>query len=267
MPMPLLRQPVSELRKLQENFLEYLTESADTIIEDVVDQGNIDRKTRLDIYQNAYNVRLENCIETDHPILGLYLGDNLFRQMVTAYIRQYPSHCPSLRQFCDQLPEFLAKNSPFKSFPVISEIAAFERRLMDAFDAADSCRCRETDLRNLPTEKWPDMKLLFHPGVQVFEAHWNSVECWQALKNEKKPPEACEQRTWWIIWRNRERLTQYRSLTVDGFVLYQCFRDHYTFADACELLKEHLPEDQIGPASVNHLMTWFSLGMIESIYC
>jgi hypothetical protein len=256
---------MSALRKLQQDFAAYLTESAAAIIENVVDQGNIDRTTRLNIYQNAYNIRLRNCIETDHPMLGLYLGDDLFDQMVTAYINQHPSHYPSLRQFCDQLPDYLSHNEPFKSVPIIAEIATFERRLMDAFDAVDSETTTESELQNLPTENWPEMKLVFHPSVQVFEAHWNSVECWQALKNEGTPPDAQEQQAYWIIWRDRERLTQYRNLTVDGFVLYQCFKDHYTFADACELLKEHLPEDQIGLSSVNHLQSWFSLGMIRSL--
>lgn len=252
-----------DLRELQEDFLAYLMDSTATVMDNVMEQGNIDRKTRLDIYKNAYHVRLEDCIETDHPVLGLYLGDDLFRQMVAGYIRQHPSRYPSLRHFCDQLPEYLRQHEPYKSTPVIAEIAAFERALMDTFDAADSCTATEEDLHNLPAEKWPEMKLVFHPGVRVFEAHWNSVECWQALKNEKIPPVAKKQQTWWIIWRNRERLTEYRSLAMDGLVLYRCFRNRYTFAEACELLKEHLPENQIAQAAVNYLRDWFSLGMIE----
>jgi hypothetical protein len=256
---------MSELRKLQQDFTQYLTDNAIAIIDKVVDQGNIDRSTRLNIYQNAYNIRLKNCIETDHPMLGLYLGDDLFDQMVTGYIEHYPSHYPSLRQFCDHLPDYLTQHEPFKSFPIIAEIASFERRLMQAFDAADSDTATESELQNLHTEDWPEMKLDFHPSLQIFETHWNSVECWQALKNEEIPPESKKQQAYWIIWRDRERLTQYRNLTVDGFVLYQCFREHYTFADACELLKEHLPEDQIGLSSVNHLQSWFSLGIIRSL--
>ena len=234
-------------------------------MDNVIEQGNIDRKTRLDIYKNAYHVRLQECIETDHPILGLYLGDELFRQMVAGYVRRYPSRYPSLRNFCDQLPEYLIQHEPYKSTPIIAEIAAFERALIDTFDAADSCRESEEVLQNLPAENWPEMKIVFHPAVQVFAAHWNSVECWQALKNEKTPPTAKKQKTWWIIWRNSERLTEYRSLGVDGLVLYRCFRDCYTFADACELLKEHLPEHLIAGATVNYLREWFNLGMIKSI--
>ena len=254
-----------ELGQLQKAFLTYLTGGEADIMDSVVDQGDVDRKARLDIYQNAYHVRLRDCIETDHPILGLYLGDDLFDQMVMEYIREYPSHYPSLRQFCDHLPDYLSNNEPFKSVPIIAEIAAFERILLDAFDAADSETLTATDLQDLPPENWPEMQLDFHPSVRVFDARWNNVECWQALKNEQKPPEAVQQQSWWIIWRDRDRLTQYRSLSLDGFVLYQCFRDHYSFADACELLKEHLPENRIGLATVEHLKCWFGHGMIKKL--
>lgn len=256
---------MTALRKLQQDFTEYLTGSATTIIDQVVDQGNIDRTTRLNIYQNAYHVRLKHCIETDHTILGLYLGDDLFEQMVTEYVVQYPSHTPSLRQFGDRLPDYLARNAPFKAFPIIAEIATFERTLMNAFDAADSNPIDATQLKALPADQWPDMKLAFHPSVHVLATQWNSVQSWQALKNGSTPPDARAQQTYWIIWRDRERLTQYRALSIDGFVLYQCFSDHYPFADACELLKEHLPDDQIGPASVKHLQSWFNLGMVSAL--
>ena len=253
------------LRKLQRDFSRYLTGNASAIIDSVVEQGNITRATRLDIYQNAYHVRLRECLETDHPVLGLYLGDELFDQMVTGYIRRYPSRYPSLRQFGGQLPEYLTQTGPFRSYPIIAEIAAFERGLMDAFDAADSSPVMPAELQKLPADQWPHMRLGFHPSLRLFEANWNSVECWRALKHGQTPPAAREQLAWWLIWRDRERLTQFRHLAVDGLVLFRCLHDGYTLADACELLKEHLSEEQIGLAVLNQLQTWINLGMITSL--
>lgn len=253
------------LRKLQQEFTHYLTGDSGDVIDYVAEQGNIDRKARLAIYQNAYHVRLRECIETDHPILGRYLGDELFEQMVTGYIRQHPSRYPSLRHFAGLLPDYLTETEPFRSHPIIAEIAAFERRLLDAFDAADSEPAAPEDLQKVPAAAWPAMRLAFHPSTQAFETQWNSVECWRALKNDQAPPDPLRQQNWWIIWRDRQRLTQYRHLGVDGFVLYQCFHDDYTLADACELLTEHLPEEQIGMVTLNHLQTWFSLGIVDSI--
>lgn len=181
------------LRKLQRDFAQYLTADAGPLIDSVAEQGNIDRATRLNIYQNAYHVRLRECIETDHPMLGLYLGDELFEQMIMGYIRRHPSRYPSLRQFGMRLPEFLAQTWPFCSHPIIAEIASFERRLMDAFDAADSSLATLGDLQKLPAEQWPDLRLAFHPSLGLFEARWNSVESWRALKHEQTPPEARRQ--------------------------------------------------------------------------
>ena len=256
---------MTALRRLQQDFADYLTTGSTAVIDKVVAQGNVDRSIRLQIYQNAYNVRLRNCIETDHPMLGLYLGDDLFELMVTGYIRQYPSHYPSLRHFANRLPEYLQVNEPFRSHPVIAEIASFERRLMDAFDAPDAATATTVELQQLPAQQWPRMRLGFHPSLQLFTTDWNSVECWQALKNESTPPGPHQQQACWFIWRDRERLTQYRNLSTDALVLYNCFKDDYTLADACELLKEHLPQEHIGPATVDHLLSWFELGIIGSI--
>jgi hypothetical protein len=256
---------VPELRKLQQDFSRYITNKAGLVMDDVVENGRIDGKTRLDIYRNAYHVRLKKCIEFDHSILGTYLGDELFDQMAASYIRDHPSRNPSLRHFCNQLPEFLKQNDPFKSLPIIAEIAAFERKLLDAFDGADHSRKTVSDLLGLPAKLWPKMRLVFHPSLQVFEACWNSVECWQALKNDKTPPEARKQEAWWFIWRNSERLTEFRSMSRDGYILYRCLKDNYCFADACELLKEYLPEEQIGIATVENLRTWLNLGVIGVI--
>ena len=253
------------LRKLQQDFAQYLTANAGDVIVYVAEQGSLTRNARLSIYQNAYQIRLRECIETDHPILGRYLGDDLFDKMVVDYIRQYPSRYPSLRQFCTHLPDYLKANKPFRSHPIIAEIAAFERRLLDAFDAADAQPTVPADLQRLPAPDWPAMRLTFHPSVRLLATEWNSVESWRALKQEQAPPTAQRLQGWWLIWRDQERLTQYRNLGVDGLVLYQCFRDGYTLADACELLTEHLAEEQIGPATLNHLQTWFTLGMVAAL--
>ena len=73
----------------------------------VQESGLIDVNTRLGIYKNAYQVRLQETIDTDHTVLGQYLGDDLYQLMMNDYITQHPSHQFSLRHFSDELPNFL----------------------------------------------------------------------------------------------------------------------------------------------------------------
>ena len=155
------------LHELQQQMMNYLTDDELSIAQQIEDHGDISRDVRLHIYKNAYQMRLKETIDNDHPLLGMYLGDDLFDQMVSGYIKAYPSNNTSLRHFADLLPSFLASHSPFNKYPIISELARFERLLMVAFDAADTERFTQETLLDIEHEQWPNLVFRFHPSVQI----------------------------------------------------------------------------------------------------
>lgn len=253
------------LHELQKNFSDYLRGRDSRLIDYIQNDGLVNIETRLDIYRNAYQIRLRECIDSDHPILGNYLGDDLFDQMVKSYIKENPSTYTSLRHFSDQLPEFLKQHQPFSEYPVIAEIARFERRLMFSFDAADSATASLEDLQQIEPESWPAIQISFHPSAGLFNTDWNCVEIWQAIKNEEAPPDAEEKPTDWLIWRDQERLTQYRVLDNIGVAIFSSFQQGENFASVCELLLGTLPEQAISQSVVTHLVDWLSQGVIEKV--
>lgn len=259
---------MSDLQQTQKTFLDFLTgeNQPNTKLKGLITEGgNIDRDTRLNIYGNAYRLRLRESIDTDHPILGLYLGDDLFDLMVAGYVLSNPSRFRSLRHFCDGLPDYLSQTEPFSATPLLAELAAFERRLLNAFDAADSQHITQQDLVNLPVEQWPRLQLRFHPSLQLFHAAWNSVESWQALKQDQAPAPSAEQNSVWLLWRNQERLTEFRSLPADEYSMLTGFLDGGNFAQICErLLKWHNP-DQASIQAVQHMQSWLNSGLVARI--
>ncbi|SMN11277.1 Conserved domain protein [uncultured Candidatus Thioglobus sp.] len=250
---------------MQNNFCDYLLSGRQDIANFVLDQGKLDRHTRLNIYKNAYRVRLRKCIETDHPILIEYLGDQLFKEMTDAYIIEYPSKYTSLRQYCDHLPTYLAQRKPFKSVPVLAEIANFERLMLSAFDAADCKLVAVETLQSITAPDWPKIKLNFHPSVFVFVSDWNSVDIWQALKNKQIPPEAKESIDSWVVWRGEDKLTQFRRIPFVASVMLNRFKDNDSFAGVCAALLEHLPEDEIPQVALQHLTHWLQMGIVHKI--
>lgn len=254
---------VSELRALQNRFLSYIREADRSIEADVTGSSGTERARRLSIYYNAYRVRFRDSIETDHPVLGLYLGDELFDQMVSTYIDACPSRQTSLRHFCDPLPAFLARQKPFADYPVLADIARFERILMDAFDAADAPRADDTFVQTLRPEQWPELRLQFHPSVRCFETAWKCVEIWRALKAERVPPEAGNARSqMWLIWRNRTRLTEFRSLAGDERSTLKSALDGASFATLCEVLLETTDESQVAIRALELMRGWLSDGLL-----
>ncbi len=257
---------MANLRELQREFMAELLGQSNEFIFQVSQQGYISRAQRIGIYANAYRIRLRECIEVDHPILGQYLGDELFDKMVEGYIRAFPSNFSSLRNFADNLPRFLSQQQPFNDHPVLSDIAGFERLLLFVFDAAESERANTADLRAIPTQKWPEMIIRLHPSVQLFRTEWNVVECWQAIKQKQIPPDAVKSReNIWLLWRNSEQLTEFRSLGDSEYSMIMGVLNGDMFATLCESMMHFVSEEEVSEQTVEHLLTWMRSGIIRSL--
>ncbi|QMU62326.1 MAG: DUF2063 domain-containing protein [Gammaproteobacteria bacterium] len=253
-----------ELSKLQHEFMQHLLDKDSVIAQNVTQQGQVPVSTRLGIYGNAYKVRLKGSIENDHEMLGIYLGDELFDLLAAGYIESKPSHYTSLRDFCQHLPEYLRTTAPFSDHPIIAEIADFERLLLIAFDAGNAQRATIEELTAIPQEQWPDLTLRFHPSLQIYTTDWNSVPSWQALKAEKSPPQQEELKAQWLIWRNRDRITEFRSLANDEHAMLSGFLQGSNFAEICEELLEFHVEEEVASHAIQHLTSWLKIGIISS---
>jgi hypothetical protein len=257
---------VSELSllSLQQQMMDYLTDDKLAIAQHVVEHGGISREARLHIYKNAYQMRLKETIDNDHKILGMYLGDDLFDQMVSGYIKAYPSNNTSLRYFADSLPQFLANQIPFKNHPLISELAYFERLLMVAFDAKDTERFTRDNLLTIPHDQWPDLVFRFHPSVQIASFNFNTVESWQALKQEQAPEPSKKMVNIWLLWRNNERLTQFRSISQQEHSLINMMLNGHNFAGLCDNLLGQNPNEGVSQLALNYLLSWTDAGILAS---
>jgi hypothetical protein len=160
----------------------------------------------------------------------------------------------------------LASAEPFAKHPVLAEIAAFERALLNSFDAADAERLSWSVLSSLSAESWPSLRLIFHPSVQRLTAAWNSVAIWQALKTECEPPTAELSAGSVLLWRDAERITQFRSLDADeNLALVTMMDAGADFASLCEQLAAQIAIEQVPATVLRWLQRWFADGLITRI--
>lgn len=223
----------------------------------------------LSIYQNAYGARLREVLENDHPQLGKYLGDDLWRQLCDGYIATHPSTVRSLRDFGAALPIYMATTAPYSGIPNAAELAEFERRLLDCFDAADAPLATWQSLLATPPEQWPNLRPQFHPSAQLHSVQWNSVEIWRALKAasanpDQPPPESCAARADWLLWRNNSQITRFRSLSLDESQAYTHFRAGGDFAGLCEALQERHAAEAVPGIALAVLQSWCAEDLISA---
>ena len=218
----------------------------------------------LAIYQNAYSARLREALENDHPLLGKYLGDALWQQLCAGYIAAHPSKVRSLRDFGASLPGYMAVTEPFSNNPQTAELALFERRLLDCFDAADAPLATWQFLLATPPELWPTLCPQFHPSVQLHRADWNSVEIWRALKADQIPPEATAVSAHWLLWRDPELVTRFRCLEPDETQAYAHFCVGEDFASLCEALQERHQAETVPGIALGLLQRWCLEGWLRA---
>ncbi len=258
------------LKDLQHRFLaQILGDKEQNFQQKIVKQGEISNDFRLQIYSNAYHSRLRECIETDHEVLGIYLGDDWFEQMVRGYIQKNPSNYTSLRHFADKLPEYLRLNEPFSDHPLIHELALFERTLLAAFDAKDTTAANREDLIALPPDRWPGLIMKLHPSARIMTTRYNTIEIWQALKmhiagQDVDIPHAIETvETDWLIWRNQDRLTEFKSLNQAEHSLVSTLLAEQPFAEVCQLMATYYPPADLEVQILDHIYDLLDKQLIE----
>lgn len=255
------------LRELQSTLISFLRDGNTSAVSLVAEQPPLSPQQRLSIYSSAYRIRLTEVLELDHEMLHGYLGDENFYALANAYIEKCPSNRTSLRDFGKQLPAYLAEHEPYKSLPALTQLARFERLMLDVFDAPDSERCARADLQAIAPENWPNLQLRFHPSVQTFHDHSLAVRIWQAMKNEQTPPDTDGkfESVDWLLWRGTNRLSQFRAMDTTEYTLLNRAQHGDSFATLCESQLTKLPEAEISAVVLNYLLDWLDQGLIQHL--
>jgi hypothetical protein len=158
---------------------------------------------------------------------------------------------------------FLAQKAPFSNHPILSELAYFERLLLTAFDALDVEVFTLNDLQQIAEHQWPTLIFRFQPSVQIAKFHWNSVESWQALKNEQTHALAIKGNNTWLLWRNNERLTEFRSLSGEELALISMILEGRNFSELCEYLLSTSDSVNVTELTLHYLASWIEQGLFR----
>jgi hypothetical protein len=196
---------MNALAQLQGAFQDYVLEqgeAAPDLLAAVRRQGRLDPAARLAIYRHAYRARMREALCEAFERTWTYIGDDLFDQMASAYLDAHPSTFSNLRWFGGGFPAFIAET--LAAHPFVAELAAFEWTLGLAFDAPDAPAVHLDSLRALAPQEWAALRFALHPSVHLLPLLHNSVALWQALGEERAPPDPAPlaEPLTWLVWRH-----------------------------------------------------------------
>ncbi|OGT38498.1 MAG: hypothetical protein A3F12_04120 [Gammaproteobacteria bacterium RIFCSPHIGHO2_12_FULL_38_14] len=254
------------LQCLQNQFQDYLLNSNPNFQNSIVNTKKVPAETRLAIYNNAYRSRLVDALAANYPVLQTYLGCEQFEALGQAYLSANPSSFRSIRWFGDQLVNFLNEHADYKAFPYLAELAQFEWVLTLVFDATDSPVLQMEEMGSIPPGAWVNMRLQTHPSLHRLSLSWNVVQIWQAISDDKTPPDPIENSVpiHWVVWR-KDLTNHFCSLTEDEAWAIDALLNGATFSGICEGLCQWVDEGEAGLRAASLLKGWISEGLVAKV--
>ncbi len=253
---------MTTLYELQKKFQDYVLSPQPGMELEIIGTPDADATTRLEIYSDAYRLRLIEALATDYVALKALTGEEEFDRLARDFIASHPSTYFNVRWFGAPLAAFLRKAAVDR--PELSEMAEFEWAMTLAFDAPDAAPLSTEEMASVPPQSWPEMTFALHPSVQRLTLHTNVPQIWKAAdKNEHLPPVKAETADW-ILWR-RDYKTYFRSLNGDESFALERAASGASFADICAGLVEWIDEDCVALHAAGLLKGWVTEGLLSRV--
>jgi len=168
-------------------------------------------RNRLDIYYNAYRLRLIDVLLDTFEHTAIYLGDDWFNQLAAGYVQSHYSTYNNIGLYGKKFPQFLAEQLPEDK--EVSELALMDWKLRRAFDGIDSSVMTLDDLQQLASEG-NTIRLQSVPTLTTCTQHFNTLDIWHAINQDQTPPvvERLTQPIDILIWR-KQYSPHFRSLS------------------------------------------------------
>jgi len=256
---------MSTLSLTEAMFQDYVLGGGGRIAAEVAGADDAFRKARLDIYRDAYRLRLVEVLASDYAALKAQCGE-AFDAMAEEYLAAHPSVHRNVRWFGAGLADFLRKHPRHSSQPLLADLAAFEWALGLAFDAPDEATVTFDEVAGVSPEHWPDLRFDTHASLQVLKLGTGSVAAWNAFHAGESHASVADAGTAvdWAIWR--KALSPYfRSLEKDEAWALAAVRQGSGFGELCAGLCDWVAEADAAPRAARMLRGWVEEGWISAL--
>lgn len=144
-------------------------------------------QARLAIYRRNHAVSLLRALLAKFPATHWLLGDALFREAAGDFVRAHPPQSPSLAEYADGFPAFLAAHPALAAIPYAGDLATLDWHLGLVAVAADPPPVAIAALAALAAERLPDVRLRLMPGLRRAELAWPADDLLRLFLAEAAP--------------------------------------------------------------------------------
>jgi hypothetical protein len=253
---------MNTLQDIQEALQNYIQGKSSNIEKMIIGKNAKEVKRRLEIYQEAYSLRLAENLRKQFSMLAKALGYEKFQALCKDYQTAYPPTDRIIRRYGASLVTYLQAASYEKCF---IELAAFEwAKAIALDDSAEASLLTLEDLQKLSPEAFTEMRFDFHPSLQFFAFDYDIPNYWLALEknpHKKLLPDKAKAPYFYANWR-KDYIPYHLALTALTFQLAQAAKQGASFADLCEITAKDLTEEAASQTVAQTILQWIQHGWL-----
>lgn len=174
---------LSELQLIFSDALRSSSAPTQALLDEIVDDGL--RLQRFNVYRNNFVVLNGDALGEMYPVIKRLVGDDAFRMLATAYVREYPPMERALLLYGEQFPEFLSVIPELSVAPYLADVARMEYAWTAAYHAEDIAGLDERQLNGLPTEALASLHLRPHPSMHCIRSSYPVYRIWTANQSDQ----------------------------------------------------------------------------------
>ncbi len=247
-------------------------------IEEVVGRSKaLDSVSRLQVYANAYFVRLLECLREEFVALHTILGQETFDAFAFQYLQADPPHSYTLGELGANFPRFLRENQPAEDLAadvptwshLLIDLARLERLYSEIFDGPgteNGTPLRPDDLQSIPTEAWPGCRLKPVPCLRL-ETFDFPVHVYRTAVTRGEEPTPPSPELTHLVLTRREFVVRRTALPVDEFEMLGALVDGATVGEAVGrwASQSELPDHELAPRIRTMFAGWAAANYFASV--
>jgi hypothetical protein len=224
--------------------------------------GGADVAQRLQVYADATEFRLLECLADDFPAVAAVLGED-FPRLAREYVGRHPPSHPSLRHLGTRFASFAAEHRLAQRWAGLGDLAALEWARVEAFDARDVPLLSLVELAAIAPDEWPTRAFRAAPPVRLLALRHPVHLVWRAVEDAVPVPPLEAERTHILVWR-RGHVVCHRVTDAREAGALQCTLRGVPFADLCERIAGDGSLEQAAHDALGLLRQWIADGVLEA---
>ncbi len=163
---------------------------------------------RVDVYSGMYDARLTEALRADFPALADLLGDSLFGELASIYVREHPSRDYTLNELGEELPHFLELLDGLPTPGYTRDLARLEWAIARVFDERETPSVAPERIAAVPAEAWSGAVIRPIAAFRLLELQWPAHEYVAAIRQggSARPPRR-RRNTWLAVYRRDYAVT------------------------------------------------------------